>query len=138
VSNPEHLHRALAALAPTKQSSPPFYNDEAPSDATAPWLVGSLTMPDPKPNFAGGSHGGTARWWITVAAETAAAARVHAAAAIGAWSGARISVDGYVLGAVVHRYVNGPFRAGMTVTDTNLRFQVVRLGFDLTVSQIPA
>lgn len=135
MSNPEHIHRALAALAPLGPSSPSFYDDEAPGDAPAPWFVGSLTMPEPKPNFAGGSHGGTARWWITVAAETAASARVHAASAIGAWSGARIAVDGYVLGAVVHRYANGPYRAGLTLTDTNLRFQVVRLGFDLTVSQ---
>lgn len=138
MSNPEHIHRALAALAPATPTSPKFYDDEAPGDAPAPWFVGSLTMPEPKPNFAGGSHGGTAYWWLTVAAETAAAARVHAAAAIAAWSGARIDVDGYSLSAVVHRYARGPFRAGLTVTDTNLRYQVVRLRFDLTFSQTPA
>jgi len=134
VSNPQHLHLALKALAPAGRT---FYDDEAPSDAVAPWLVGSLQMPESILHFAAGSHGGVARWWVTVAAETAAQARVVAHEAVLAWSGSRVSVAGYMASAVSHRYSNGPYAAGMTATDTNLRFQVVRLGFDLTVSATP-
>lgn len=134
MSNPQHIHLALKALAPAGRT---FYDDEAPGDGVPPWFVGSLQMPEPKPNIVGGSHGGTARWWITVAALTAAQARVLAHEAVLAWSGARVSVAGYSTSAIGHRYSSGPYAAGLTATDTNLRFQVVRLGFDLTVSRIP-
>jgi hypothetical protein len=135
VTNPEHLHRALAALAPARWK---FYNDEAPDDAVAPWLVGSLAMPEPKSNLAGGSHGGTSRWWVTASAVTAGQARVMAADAVQAWGGARIVVPGYTTSALAHRYANGPYPAGMKVTDTDLAYQVIRLGFDLTASRLPA
>lgn len=134
MSNPEHLHRALAAIAPVGRT---FYSDEAPDTGEAPWLVGSLAMPESILHFAAGSHGGVARWWVTVAAQTGAQARVIAHEAVLAWSGARISVPGYVASALSHRYSNGPYAAGLTATDTDLRYQVVRLGFDLTVSATP-
>lgn len=134
MSNPQHIHAALAALAPAGRT---FHDDEAPGDAVAPWVVGSLAMPESVLNFAGGAHGGVARWWVTVAASTAAHARVVAHEAVLAWSGARISVSGYQISAVSHRYSNGPYAAGMKATDTDLRFQVIRLGFDLTVSATP-
>ncbi|GAB3166614.1 hypothetical protein GCM10027059_25830 [Myceligenerans halotolerans] len=134
MSNPEHIHLALAALAPVPH---PFHDDEAPGNAVAPWLVGSLSMPDNIEGGAGSSHGGVARWWVTVAALTAGQARVIGEEARLAWSGARVAVAGYSLGVVVHRYSTGPYRAGLTATDTDLRYQVARLGFDLTISRIP-
>lgn len=133
MTNPQHIHNALKALAP---ATLPFHNDEAPGTAVAPWLVGSLAMPTPTANLAGGSHGGMARWWVTVAALTGSQARVHAAQAIGAWGGARVAVTGYSPFVVVHRTATGPYAAGLTATDTDLRFQVVRLGFDLVASSI--
>lgn len=134
MSNPQHLHLALKALAPAGRT---FYDDQAPGTAATPWLVGSLEMPESILHFAAGSHGGVARWWVTVSAATAAQARVVAHEAVVAWSGSRISVPGYVVSALSHRYSSGPYAAGMTALDTDLRFQVVRLGFDLTVSATP-
>lgn len=134
MTNPEHLHRALAALAPPQWD---FYDDEAPGNAEAPWLVGSLAMPRPKSNLAGGSHGGTSRWWVTVSALTAGQARVMAADAVQAWGGVRIDVPGYTTSALAHRTADGPYPAGRTDTDTNLLYQVIRLGFDLTASRVP-
>jgi hypothetical protein len=135
VSNPQHIHVALAALAPSGRT---FYNDEAPGDGVAPWLVGSLEVPESLLGLSARSYGGVARFWVTVAAATGGQARVVAQEAIDAWQGARVSVPGYVLGSLAHRYSNGPYPAGLTATDTDLRFQVVRLGFDLTASRIPA
>lgn len=134
MSNPEHIHQALAALAPAGRT---FHEDEAPDDTAAPWIVGSLEVPENIEGGQGSSHGGVARWWVTVAALTAGQARVVAEEARLAWGGARISVSGYALGVVVHRFANGPYKAGLTATDTSLRYQVVRLRFDLTISHIP-
>lgn len=131
MSNPQHLHAALKALAPAGRT---FYDDEAPDSAVAPWLVGSLQMPEPKPNLASRSSGGTATFRLTVAGATGAQARVVAAEAEAAWSGARVTVDGYVTGSVRPPRVRGPYPAGMTATDTDLRFQVVVMEFDLTAS----
>lgn len=135
MSNPEHIHRALKAIAPAGIT---FYDDEAPATAEAPWLVGSLAVPQSRRNLAGGAHGGTTTWWVTVAASTAAQARVWAQKSMDAWGGARVVVDGYSSFALVHDYSNGPYPAGLTATDTNLRFQVVRLGFGLVASQVAA
>lgn len=132
MSNPEHIQAALRALAPSGRS---YFDDEASGDSVAPWLVGSLSMPSPRANLAGGSHGGVATWSVWVVGNTAGQARVNAQFAVDAWGGKRVAVDGYTPFTLVHRLTNGPYAAGRTVTDTNLRFQVIRLGFDLVASQ---
>lgn len=134
MSNPQHLHVALAALAPAGRT---FYDDEAKGTVTAPWIVGSLQMPDPIANLAARKSGGTATWRVTVAGATGGQARVVAAEAEAAWLGARVSAPGYVTGSVRPPRVTGPYPAGLTATDTDLRFQVVVMEFDLTVSQTP-
>lgn len=132
MSNPQHIHDALKALKPSSRT---FHDDEAPGNAVTPWIVGSLAMPEPRPNLVGGSHGGVARWWVTISGATAGQARVVAAEAVAAWSGKRVTVAGYSPFTVVHRTATGPYPAGLTATDTDLRFQVIRLGFDLVTSQ---
>lgn len=134
MSSPQHIHEALAALAPDGIQ---FHDDEAPGGAVAPWIVGSLSVPEGIEGGEGASHGGVARWWVTVSALTGSQARVQAERARQAWGGARVSVPGYALGVLVHRHSTGPYSAGMTAIDTNLRFRVVRLGFDLTMSRRP-
>lgn len=134
MSNPQHLHLALKALAPAGRT---FYDDEAKGAPTAPWIVGSLQMPEPITNMAARKSAGTAIWRVTVAGATGSQARVVAAEAEAAWSGARITVPGYTTGSVRPPRVRGPFAAGLTVTDTDLRFQVVVMEFDLTVSATP-
>jgi hypothetical protein len=134
VSNPQHVQVALKALAPAGRT---FYDDEAPGDAAAPWIVGSLQMPEPKASLAGTRVAGTATWRVVVASLTGGQARVVADQAETAWTGARVSVPGYTAGAVRPPRVRGPYAAGRTVTDTDLRFQVVVLEFDLTISPTP-
>lgn len=133
MTNPEHVHRALKALAPEART---FYDDQAPDDAIAPWIVGGLQVPE-SILAETGSHGGTARWRVTVAASTGAQARVVAQECMTAWSEARVSVLGWALGVLRHKTSTGPYAAGINETDTNLRFQVVHLGFDLTMSRLP-
>ena len=134
MSNPQHLHLALKALAPTGRT---FYDDEAPGTGEAPWLVGSLQIPAPIPNLAGRKSAGTATWRLTVAALTGGQARVLASEAEDAWTGAYVTVAGYVVGSVRPPRVRGPYPAGRTATDTDLRFQVVVMEFDLTASATP-
>lgn len=134
MSNPQHIHLALKAFAPSGRT---FYDDQAPGSPTAPWIVGGLQMPDAIESLAGRRVAGTAVWRVTVSAETAASARVIAWDCERAWSGRRVAVPGWVLGSVRPPRTRGPYPAGLTATDTNLRFQVVAMEFDLTVSEIP-
>lgn len=133
MSNPQHVQLALEALAPAGRT---FYADEAPGSAEAPWVVGSLQIPA-SILAETGSHGGVARWRVTVSGATAAQARVVSQECMDAWDEARISVPGWILGTLRHKTSSGPYAAGRTVTDTDLRFQVVHLGFDLTASRVP-
>lgn len=133
MSNTEHIHLALRALAPAGAT---FHDDEAPGDAVAPWIVGSLQVPE-SILAETGAHGGVARWWVTVSGATAAQARVVAQECMESWAESRISVGGWQIGALRHASAAGPYPAGLTATDTDLRYQVVRLGFNLTISRIP-
>ena len=134
MTNPQHLHLALAALAPAGTA---FHDDEAPGGGDPPWIVGGLQVPE-SILAETGTHGGTARWWVTVSASNGAQARVVAQECMDAWDEARVSVPGWKLGTLRHKTATGPYPAGLTDTDTDLRFQVVRLGFDLTLSRAPA
>lgn len=133
MSNTEHLHQALAALAPAGWT---FHDDQAPDTAEAPWLVGSLQLRAQAATLAAGTATST-MWVVTVAALTAGQARVMAHAATLAWSGARLLVAGWTAGQVRPPRYRGPYPAGLTATDTNLAYQVIKLEFDLTVSRIP-
>lgn len=130
----EHLHLALAALAPATLS---FHHDQAPDTATAPWLVGSLQVGDSTATLGGARASTGTMWVVTVAALTGGQARVHAHQATLAWSGARIAVPGWTTGSVLPPRSRGPYNAGLRATDTDLPYQVIRLEFDLTVSRIP-
>lgn len=134
MSNPEHIHRALKLLAPAGRT---FFDDQASGSPTAPWIVGSLQMPDAIESLASRRIAGTAAWRVKVAASTAASARVIAWECEGAWSGRRVTVPGWTLSALRPPRATGPYPAGLTATDTNLAYQVVALEFDLTVSEIP-
>lgn len=135
MTTPAYLFNALKALRPVSRN---FYDFQAPTNPTPPWLVGNLQVPQPKVGLVANKHGATAAWRVTVAATTGAQALIVAAEAEEAWSGARINADGWICGALRPPRVTGPFAAGTTATDTDLRFQVVVLEFDLTVSRLPA
>lgn len=135
MTTPAYLFAALKALRPPSRN---FHDFQAPTGATAPWLVGNLQMPRPKPGLVANTHGATATFRVTVAATTGTQALVIASEAESAWSGKRLTVEGWICGALMPPRMTGPFAAGSTVTDTDLRFQVVVLEFDLTVSRLPA
>lgn len=135
MTTPAYLFNALKALRPPSRN---FHDFQAPTGAAAPWLVGNLQMPRPKPGLVANTHGATATFRVTVAATTGAQALIVAGEAEDAWSGARITVDGWICGALRPPRMTGPYAAGATETDTDLRFQVVVLEFDLTVSRLPA
>lgn len=135
MTTPAHLFNALKALRPPART---FYDFQAPTNPSPPWLVGNLQVPQPKTGLVANQHGATAAWRITVAALTGSQALVLADEAGAAWSGARIDVDGWICGALRPPRVTGPYPAGLTVTDTNLLYQIVVLEFDLTVSRLPA
>lgn len=134
MTTPAHLFNALKALRPTSRT---FHDFQAPTNATAPWLVGNLQMPRPKPGLVANTHGATATFRVTVAATTGAQALVIASEAEAEWSGKRLEVDGWICGALRPPRMTGPYAAGSTATDTDLRYQVVVLEFDLTVSRLP-
>jgi len=135
MTTPAPLFNALKALHPPSRN---FYDFQAPTSAQAPWLVGNLQMPRPKPGLVGNTHGATATWRITAAATTGTQALVLADDAERAWSGERVTAAGWICGVLRPPRMTGPYAAGSTVTDTDLRFQVVVLEFDLTVSRLPA
>jgi hypothetical protein len=134
VTTPAYLFEALKALRPVTRT---FHDFQAPGTATAPWLVGNLQMPEPKPGLVANTHGATAVWRVTVAGATGTQALIVADEAEQAWSGARLDVDGWTCGALRPPRMTGPYAAGSTATDTNLRFQVITMEFDLTVSRLP-
>lgn len=135
MTTPAYLFNALKALRPPSRN---FHDFQAPTGATAPWLVGNLQMPRPKPGLVGNTHGATATFRVTAAATTGAQALVLADDAEKAWSGKRITAAGWICGALRPPRMTGPYAAGSTATDTDLRYQVVVLEFDLTVSRLPA
>lgn len=129
----QHVHQALAALAPPGVT---IYDDQAPQDAVAPWIVVGLQVPAAMRSETG-THAGIATWQVTVCALTGAQARVFAGDCEAAWTGARLSLPGYRLGALQPGEPVGPYAAGMTVFDTNLKYQVVRLPFTVTLARTP-
>lgn len=132
MTTPAYLYNALKALAPLGRT---FHDFQAPSTAVAPWLVGNLQVPEPKPGMVANTHGATGTWRVTVAAATGLQALVLAGEAEQAWTGKRITVAGWTCGALRPPRITGPYAAGLTATDTDLRYQVVLLEFDLTVSR---
>jgi hypothetical protein len=133
VSTLQHLHNALRALAPAGRT---VYDDQAPGTGNAPWVVVGLHVPTSILAMVG-THGGTASWTVTVCGATAGQARVIADECDRAWSGARVDVPGYSLGALVPKGATGPYASGLTALDTDLRYQVVRLTYDVTLSRVP-
>src|SRR5690606_18363753 len=100
------------------------------------WVVGSLQIPA-SILAETGSHGGVARCRVTISGATAAQARVLPQECLDAWSEARVPLDGWTVVARRQTVVPGPYAPVNTETGAHLRFQVVHLGFDLTVSRPP-
>lgn len=131
MSNHVPLYQALYDLAPANVA---HHVGEAPTDAVAPWLVLNVETPDSERNLAAGHLGGTLRLRVTCVADEVYLCHWLIARADEAFRGARVAVDGWSTGALRRTGQSGPYKAGLTATDTNLRYQVAQLWYSLTAS----
>ena len=127
------LYQALYDLAPPADVVKNFVG-EAPGTATAPWLVLNVETPDSVHNLARGHLGGTLRLRVTCVADDVYRCHWLVDQADRAFRGARVSVPGWSTGLLSRTQQSGPYKAGLTATDTNLRYQVAQLWYSLTAS----
>lgn len=125
------LHAAVRTLLP---SGIDHYEGQAPGDPEAPWLVTAFTAPDLEITEGVVVAGSTGEMTVTIAAETEDAANFWAARVDAALLGGRVAVGGWSVGALTPGGRVGPYPAGLTATDTNLRYQVIRLAWRFTYS----
>lgn len=125
--------RALHALAPAGIAA---FEGEAPSTVAAPWLVTNLESPASQEGETLTTTAATFTWRVTVAAATSLQCLGWISLATAAWRNARVEVPGHNIGTLRGPEVTGPYKAGLTATDTNLRFQVAQLRFSVTISTL--
>lgn len=125
------LANALHALAP---SSIATFQGEAPGGAVAPWLVTNLESPRHIEAEAVTLSTGVYTWRVTITGSTSAQVLGFLGDVIEAWQGARVDVAGLAVGSLRGPDVTGPYLAGLTATDTDLRYQVAQVRFSLTVT----
>lgn len=126
------LHQAIRALLP---AGIPHHEGQAPDNAEAPWLVSTFTVPDLDLTEGVTVTAATGELVVTIAAETEAAANHWAGVVDAALVGAFASpTPDYWVGALTPGRRVGPYPAGRTAADTNLRYQVVRQAYRFTYS----
>jgi hypothetical protein len=133
VSASRPLHDAIRALGPSS-SVAPTYDGEAPGTAAAPWFVTNIETPDSIRSEAATHTAGTGRLRVTVTARTHNEAHYLLDAVYAAWRGKRVTVDGWNVGTLVQTEQSGPYKAGLTATDTDLRYYVAQVWFSFTCS----
>lgn len=127
------LHNVVRALRP---SGIDHYAGQAPGEPAAPWLVTSFERQETALSEASLPHSFTDALTVTIAALTEDQANLWLDRAATAFTGLQVIVDGWLIGALQAPHVRGPYPAGLTATDTNLRYQVIRATFRFTVSRI--
>jgi hypothetical protein len=138
VSASRPLHDAIRALAPTIAGVPVYVAEVPLVDGlppAAPWLVLSVETPDSARSLAATHLAGTGRLRVTVCSATEDNAHYLIDAVTHAWRGARVHVDGWNVGALTQTQQSGPYKAGLTATDTDLKYQVAQLWFSFTCSE---
>ncbi|GMA26198.1 hypothetical protein GCM10025864_39570 [Luteimicrobium album] len=131
------LYDAIKALAP---SGITVYSGEAKAIGSAvltpPWLVLNIETPDSIRSAAATHLAGTGRLKVTVCAADEANCHYWIDAVHEAWRGARVQVPGWAIGTLIQTEQSGPYLAGLTATDTNLRYQVAQVWFSFTASPL--
>lgn len=127
------LRAAIGALLPAGIQ---MYDGQADAGCAPPWLVLGVSVPQVETSEAAAGMGRTATVTVTVAAATSAQALFWADSVDQALVGARPAADGWVAGAITPGERTGPYPAGLTATDTDLRYQVARLGYQITYSPV--
>lgn len=122
---------ALHALAPADW---PAFQGEAPATASAPWIVTSLEAPAAIEGETVTLSAGVWTWRVTAVGATYSQCLGVLGSVIDAWQNARVEVDGRSVGTLRGPSVTGPYKAGLTALDTNLRFQVSVARFTLVIA----
>ncbi len=126
------LHNAIRALCPNGIT---HHFGQAPATAAPPWIVTSFNAPEITTSEAVQQLAKTGTLAVTIATLTEDSTNFWADAVDTAFAGARVQLDGWTVGALVPDSRRGPYPAGLTATDTDLRFQVARIGFRFTYSR---
>ncbi len=128
------LVKAVRAVAPTDTPAV-VYEGEAPSDATLPWIVLNVTLPDSQVSEAGVHTAGTGDLQVTVAALTEDQSIILTDKVLASYRGARVDASGWNVGSL--RQVGGiaAFPDTVTVTGTNRRVAVTKTHFAFTCSE---
>ena len=127
-----NLHAVIRALVPTGITP---HVGQAPATAVAPWIVTGFDAPDITVSEAAQGISRTGTLTVTVTTETEDSTNFWAEKCDDAFVGVAPVLAGWSVGALTPGDRTGPYPAGMTATDTNLRFQVARLGYRFTYSR---
>jgi hypothetical protein len=126
------LHNAVRALRPDGIN---HHAGQAPGEPDAPWLVTSFERQETEISEASLPVAFTDALTVTIAALTEDQANYWLDEACRAFTGATLTADGWQIGALQPPSVRGPYAAGLTALDTNLRYQVVRATWRFTASR---
>jgi len=127
-----NLHEAIRSLVPAGIT---HHRGQAPATAAAPWIVTGFNAPDITTSEAAQGISKTGTLTVTVSTETEDATNFWTEKTDDALLGVAPVLAGWSVGALTPGDRVGPYPAGMTATDTNLRFQVARLGYRFTYSR---
>lgn len=131
------MHEAVREQRPAgithhRGQAPVGQNGEAPE---APWLVTSFERHETEVSEASMPVAFVDALTVTIAALTEDQANYWLDEADRAFTGARVTVEGWQIGALQGPDVRGPYPAGLTALDTDLRYQVVRATWRFTASR---
>ena len=123
------LHNAIRALRP---SGIAHHVGQAPANPSPPWLVTGFAAPDITTSEAAQGIARTGTLTVTVASLTEDATNWWADRCDDELIGAQVVLAGWQVGALVPGGRRGPYPAGLTALDTNLKYQVARLDYRFT------
>lgn len=131
------VHAAWRELIPSSEGvlSWSLYQGQAPDDAVAPWVVSGFRAPEPIVDESGSVSSYTGSVYLTIAALTEDQA-TFIDSVMCTLLGQSVTVVGYTVGCLTKGTSSGPYPAGLTASDTDLRFQVIRREMRFTYSKI--
>lgn len=131
------MHNAVRDLLP---SVVPHFPGQAPAkiegvENKPPWQVSGFAVQDYEVSEASLPSSFTDSITVTIAAFTEDQANQIFDMLCAALIGARVTVEGWQIGAIQPPDARGPYPAGLTATDTDLKYQVIRATFAFTASR---
>ncbi len=126
------LHAAIRAFVPAGIT---HHAGQAPANAVAPWIVTGFSAPDLTVSEVASGVSKTGTLTVTISTQTEDSTNFWAEKVDDAFAGACPALSGWLVGALIPSNRTGPYPAGMTALDTDLRFQVARLEYRFTYSR---